>query len=100
MINIGDEIRIIKCSICYCPSSYVGKIDRVINIENNRVYLEKYKPVPIDFVEKINYDIELIINESVYKPKWNKIEQCPDCGTVLIIEDGCYVCKNCGFAKS
>lgn len=27
-------------------------------------------------------------------------EICTDCGTILVIEDGCYVCKNCGFAKS
>lgn len=25
--------------------------------------------------------------------------QCPDCGTDLVFEEGCHVCKNCGFTK-
>jgi ribonucleoside-diphosphate reductase alpha chain len=26
-------------------------------------------------------------------------EQCPDCGEVLVFEEGCHICKSCGFTK-
>lgn len=71
-IKVGDKVRIIKYSICYCPKIYLGKIDEVIKIDENRVYLKNYKPVPILFVEKVyDFDKEYeIINESVYTPNW------------------------------
>jgi bisphosphoglycerate-dependent phosphoglycerate mutase len=29
----------------------------------------------------------------------NLAGQCPDCGNLLVYQEGCYICPSCGFTK-
>jgi len=40
------------------------------------------------------------IKDSLEKPKTkDKIEICPECGSVMVFQEGCRTCFNCGYAK-
>lgn len=73
MFKIGDKIRIIKCSVCFCPEIFLGKIDTIEKIKDGMIYLKKYNKVPISFVEKVDEeskDIIMEIKNNYYKPNW------------------------------
>ena len=29
----------------------------------------------------------------------NVVGQCPDCGNLLIYQEGCFICPSCGYTK-
>jgi len=74
--------------------------------EDIKAFLEKHSPTRRKFIEVVCK----VANEYFKgkpledKPKsvntgLPKEQECPDCGHIVIREEGCLNCKNCGWSK-
>lgn len=46
-----------------------------------------------------NFGLHLIKKEDDKKEKTPVVNECPDCGSILIYQEGCYHCPFCGYGR-
>lgn len=63
--------------------------------------LDMYEEMQDELGLKEDQDEESTDKEQFVEPVITKVSQprCPECGSILIFEGGCNVCKNCGWSK-
>lgn len=77
-----------------CPTAIAHALKEINDrIQNDFFYF-------VDEDEEENEEIDRVL--SATPPTWGNDDNrtsCPDCGTKLVAEGGCVVCKNCGWSR-
>ncbi|MBR6332652.1 MAG: vitamin B12-dependent ribonucleotide reductase [Dehalococcoidales bacterium] len=76
-------------SILSCADAIAGVLERVTAIMENKT-LEEVRVAPSPSEEK-KIDPNL--------PVKNVAGQCPECGSLLVFQEGCLICPGCGFSR-
>jgi ribonucleoside-diphosphate reductase alpha chain len=87
--SVAKQLKGIRCpSIAWeNGKSVLSCADAIASV------LEKYNGVDED---KINKDTKSVQDYGLVK---NIAGQCPDCGNLLVYQEGCFICPGCGYTK-
>lgn len=94
---IVKQIRGIRCpsiaweegkAVLSCADAIAGVLERYINAG-----------AASEPTAGINLAPKAAISPSMFSPAKNVAGQCPECGSLLANEEGCYKCYSCGYTK-
>ncbi|MGD9115601.1 MAG: vitamin B12-dependent ribonucleotide reductase [Dehalococcoidia bacterium] len=96
--SVVKQLKGIRCpniawddgkSILSCADAIAGVLERHIGNEGARG-VESATPEPLPKSENGGNGFDAVKNLA---------GQCPDCGNLLVYQEGCYICPSCGYTK-
>jgi ribonucleoside-diphosphate reductase alpha chain len=106
---IVEQLRGIRCpsiswdrgqSILSCPDAIGGVLERYSRALEGREEepspKREHRPEPVEGLDEGLND-----NPKKNPSAWhgNVVGQCPDCSSLLVFQEGCYICHFCGYTK-
>jgi len=85
--TIRQKERDKNIKVLSCPDAIAKVIEKVMMLRDHKPLEEA------DLADEIALDVE------VRDDNRDDIMRCPECGAAIEHEEGCVICRNCGFSK-
>ena len=99
MLALGTSLSSCQDYLDKEPDSTVSADDAFANFRNFQGFVEEiYNCIPDK--EKCNYCPSWNWgDDEIFNPEADNGAKCPECGSELIQEGGCVICKSCGWSR-